>query len=364
MANSTEQSRLDRIYEAAVVPEFWPEVIDDLVRLSEAALGSLFAISGGMSRWIGTPAAEKMISDFFALGNQYPNSRIPRGMALRPTGFFTDYDLFTKEEIARDPFYQEFLHPRGYGWVAATEFAVPSGDTLIFSLERQYSRGNFEPAFVDRLNSLRPHIGRAALLAARLDLQRARTMTQALEIVGLPAAVLRTGGAMYAANARFEKLIPEVVRDRSKRLTLVDASADSLFASALSGRENLRTPGQVQSVPVAARGSHPAMIFHLLPVCRAAHDIFARANAIVVVTVVDRHAVPGANVLQGLFDLTPAEARVARGIAERQTVAAMALAFGVSRETIRTQLREVLAKTGLRRQAELANLLAGAQLPG
>jgi DNA-binding CsgD family transcriptional regulator len=68
-------------------------------------------------------------------------------------------------------------------------------------------------------------------------------------------------------------------------------------------------------------------------------------------------------VLQGLFDLTPVEARVARGIAERQTVAAMALAFGTSRATVRTQLRAVLAKTGLRRQAELANLLAGVQLP-
>jgi hypothetical protein len=33
-------------------------------------------------------------------------------------------------------------------------------------------------------------------------------MAHALEIVGLPAAVLRAGGAIYAANARFEKLIP------------------------------------------------------------------------------------------------------------------------------------------------------------
>ena len=68
--------------------------------------------------------------------------------------------------------------------------------------------------------------------------------------------------------------------------------------------------------------------------------------------------VPTAEVLQGLFDLTPAEARVARAIAERRTVEAIAGMLGVSRETVRTQLKSVLAKTGMARQADLAALLA------
>jgi hypothetical protein len=38
--------------------------------------------------------------------------------------------------------------------------------------------------------------------------------------------------------------------------------------------------------------------------------------------------------LQGLFDLSPAEARVARGIAERQTLEAIADDLGISRETV------------------------------
>jgi len=43
-------------------------------------------------------------------------------------------------------------------------------------------------------------------------------------------------------------------------------------------------------------------------------DIFTQATALLVVTPVDRAAVPTAEVLQGLFDLTPAEARGAGGI--------------------------------------------------
>ena len=57
-------------------------------------------------------------------------------------------------------------------------------------------------------------------------------------------------------------------------------------------------------------------------------DIFTQATALLVVTPVDRAAVPTAEVLQGLFDLTPAEARVARGIGQAEAIDALADATG------------------------------------
>jgi DNA-binding CsgD family transcriptional regulator len=101
------------------------------------------------------------------------------------------------------------------------------------------------------------------------------------------------------------------------------------------------------------------MIAHLVPVCGAAHDIFAQGTSLLVLMPVDRGAVPTAEVIQGLFDLTPAEARVARGIGATQTIDDLAAAMNVSRETIRTQLKAVLGKTGLSRQQDLVGLLAG-----
>jgi DNA-binding CsgD family transcriptional regulator len=59
------------------------------------------------------------------------------------------------------------------------------------------------------------------------------------------------------------------------------------------------------------------------------------------------------------FRLTPAEARIALGIAEGATLAAIAEARGVSVSTARTQLKSVFAKTNVHRQAELVALLAG-----
>ena len=66
---------------------------------------------------------------------------------------------------------------------------------------------------------------------------------------------------------------------------------------------------------------------------------------------------------QGLFDLTPTEAKVARLVANCRTVKDIARSTGVTEETIRKQLKTVFAKTGVSRQVELATLLGGAVLP-
>jgi len=57
--------------------------------------------------------------------------------------------------------------------------------------------------------------------------------------------------------------------------------------------------------------------------------------------------------------LTPAEARIALGIARGDALAAIAKAHGISIATVRTQLKSVFAKTGTHRQAQLVALLAG-----
>ena len=79
-------------------------------------------------------------------------------------------------------------------------------------------------------------------------------------------------------------------------------------------------------------------------------------------TPVDRVNVPAAEVLTALFDLTPAEARIARKIAEGRTVKEIADAGNLSVETVRGQLKTVLAKTGVDRQTDLALLLTGLAL--
>ncbi len=100
------------------------------------------------------------------------------------------------------------------------------------------------------------------------------------------------------------------------------------------------------------------MVVHLVPIRRAARDIFTTAASIIVVTPVSRSEAPSATVIQGLFDLTPAEARVARLIAGGDSVNEIAAASSTSAGTVRNQLKSVFAKTGVNRQGDLISLLS------
>jgi DNA-binding NarL/FixJ family response regulator len=73
--------------------------------------------------------------------------------------------------------------------------------------------------------------------------------------------------------------------------------------------------------------------------------------------------VPPVELVRSLFDLTPAEARVARGLASGKTVEDIAADSGVSENTVRSHVRGVLQKTGRSRQAEVVALLTGMYAP-
>ena len=265
----------------------------------------------------------------------------------------------TADELNREPVYQEFLIPKGYGSGVATAIFSPSGDNIIVHAEYGHTRGPERAGLIAELDQLRPHFARAALLSSRLGLERARAMTEAMRIVGLPGAVLREPGKLVAANPEFEVLLPEMFQDRHDRLHIADEEADMLLANALA-RLPLRSPtAGVNSIPVAASEGRLPHIVHVLPIRGLANDLFTQAVALLIVTPVDRAAVPTAGILQGLFDLTPAEARVARAIGEAHSVEWIAESLSVSRETVRTQLKSVLSKTGVGRQVELVRLLAG-----
>jgi DNA-binding CsgD family transcriptional regulator len=358
-----DETLADRIYEAAVVPEKWPNVLGEMSAAADGAGGVLFTANAHHVTGITSPDLTSIFEEFVRDGWAEKNVRPIRLAAANYPGFVSEYDFFTDEELDNDPVYRDFYRKRGLGWATGTMVEAPSGDSIVFSFERAYSKGPVPAATVKQFDLLRPHLVRAALLSSRLGLERAKATANALQSLGLPGAVLFRGGRLLAANDLFEHLMPPLFQDRRERLGLVDAAADALLADALGRRWLASDRVAVNSIPVAATEKHPPLILHLLPVCGAAHDVFTRATSLLVVTPVDRAAVPKAHVLQGLFDLTPAEARVARGIGEAQSIETVASSLGVSNETVRTQLKAVLSKTGLSRQQELISLLAGKALP-
>jgi DNA-binding CsgD family transcriptional regulator len=346
---------IDRIYESAVVPELWPEVLDELAGLSGSRGGLLFSARKAL-HWTASGTVRDVFEEYVATGWFTKCSRRVCLMSQEQPSFFVEHDFWSEEQLASDPIYRDFFRPRGLGWSAGTGLRMPTGDNIVFSVEREFARGPVERAHVEQLNLFRPHLARSAFVSARLGLQRARGAAEALTALELPALLIDEKGAVIEANALSADL-PDLVRTgANNRLVLSDKRAGEMLAAALAA---LGTGEPVpHSFPVRDAENKPVLVAHVVPIRRSAHDIFASSYAILLLTPLNGARAPSAALLRSLFDLTVAEARIATGLASGQSLAETAAANGVTIETARSYLRRVLEKTGCHRQGELVALMA------
>lgn len=350
-----DESLLDSIYEVAHIPELWPNLLDRLSSISEAWGGMLFTATPDATRWTSSQQTEKFFDQFLANGWMAKNPLVERGVRRNHSGFLTDLDLFTTEELDNEPMYAD-MRRLGGGWHLGTAIAVPNGDALVVNIERRYEHGPFSRAQAERLDLYRPHLSRAALLAARYTQARYETTVGDLEALGLAAAAVSFKGRLLACNGSFLSLMPAMFQDAPSRLAVSHSQTHKRVHGYLE-QAHIRSQGA--SIAFPAQDENPPAVIHLVPVQGSARDVFAHAACLLVVTFLKTDRSPNVELVQGLFDLTPSEARVAEAIARGIGTRDVAAKSGVSDHTIRTQLRAVFLKTGTSKQAELAALLNG-----
>nr|WP_285229837.1 helix-turn-helix transcriptional regulator [Neorhizobium galegae] len=161
------------------------------------------------------------------------------------------------------------------------------------------------------------------------------------------------------ANPQFQGLGPQVLIGAGNRIRLSSASAELLLGTCITAVRNAEVP-TVQSIPLPARTEEETpLIINVVPIKKRSRDIFNRSLAVLLVTKVGLSETLDPHVLQGLFDLTPGEARIAWEIGSGGTVDRAAENQAISRETVRTYLKRIMMKTGVRTQAQLVLLLRG-----
>jgi DNA-binding CsgD family transcriptional regulator len=101
-----------------------------------------------------------------------------------------------------------------------------------------------------------------------------------------------------------------------------------------------------------------------LPLASASIEIFDGCRAILVISDLTQPHFADAALLGLIFGLTAAEARLASALGKGQDLDSAAAEFGVSPQTVRSQLRTIFVKTGWRRQAELVARVAHVRSTG
>lgn len=109
-------------------------------------------------------------------------------------------------------------------------------------------------------------------------------------------------------------------------------------------------------------GERPALVLHLLPIRGAAHDILSGADILLTATFVDQHSrMPSPHILNALFDLGPAEARLATRLATGLSLQQAATRCGIALHSARTYQVRIFRKTDTSQQSQLGALLKSAR---
>jgi len=351
---------VELIYEAAFVPERWQFVLQKASSLSRAASAQVFFFSEN-----GPPHGMSLenlrsLFDKFIKGDMWRFSdSVQKTCALQPASFVPVDDYMSAEAIERDPA-RVMLREFGIGAHLCSAIAMPTGELATFVFQKWLKDGAFAQEEIDRLDALRPHLARASLVSGRLRMERAEATTSALELMGLPAVVLSASGRVMASNSYLTRMDAALLPVAHGGLAIADRDANRLFQDAVTRMQQDETA--IGSIPVPAIGGNAAFVVHLLPLRRAAHDMFGGADTLVIATPITPNAlVPSASLLNALFDLTPTEAWVATDLASGLTLAESARKHGVTTKSARTYLERIFRKTGTRQQSQLVAMLKTVQ---
>ena len=185
-------------------------------------------------------------------------------------------------------------------------------------------------------------------------------MSNALDLIGQPALAIDRFGLVIDMNASAECVFDDTVYVKCRRLVVTDAVAKSEM-EALKIR--LRTTPDTEPLPanpiLVRRGTRGPLVIRTMPVHGAARSPFLGARAILLLSDLHKPA-SGAEpvMLSKLFELTPAEARLASLLHTGISLERIAEELGVTQSTARNQLKAVFAKTDTSRQGELIALLS------
>jgi DNA-binding CsgD family transcriptional regulator/PAS domain-containing protein len=355
------------IYDCAINPERWPQTLRQIRDALECQVGQLFLSDSCAGRLLLN--ISHGIDDYWLAQQQNyvaeveQWTRTPKILALpndEPLVFSRD---FTPDERGRIRYFQEWAKPQGLLDAAQLTFLRTVARQGGVAFGRDERVGPFEPAAIELLRTLAPHLRRAVQIGDLLEMKSIETelMASALDRIAAGVIVVEGEGRVVHANGAARRLLDDgtSVRIVNGRLTSLDRNTAKRLAEAL------RSAAQVASGSIPAYfgirlpgASDVPCLAHVMPllgpVTRA--RIGAAATAVVFITQADNRP-SRVECLAAAFDLTPTELNVMSLLADGRSIVEAAAQLGIADSTARTHVKHLYHKTGVERQSELTALV-------
>jgi hypothetical protein len=195
------QPATEAIAAAAIDSSLW---VSALGAISDAAGGCgamLIPVRGEVPGLPYTPAVEAAANGYIRGGWINRDERKRGAHIMIRTGVMTDLDYITPDEIARNPFYQDYLGSHGLRWFAGVKIAC-ADDLWCVSIQRTIQQGPFQAEEAKQLAHLSKHLGAAAAVSRALGFARAEGALSAFEFSGTAAVLLGRFGQVLRMTRR------------------------------------------------------------------------------------------------------------------------------------------------------------------
>ncbi len=359
---------IGKIYDTAVMPELWAVFLEQLSNVIESN-GTVIYLVDFSSRTVTcrsdelsfiqsvrtAPEAVVSYDTYYSKVNIWlDNSKdLPVGKIM------TSDQLFPAQQFVKTEFYNDWLKPQGH--FHALVGHILKQDTLAVRLSmfktKQHSFSADETALLARLM---PHLRRSCMIYKKLSeinsVQTANTdLLNRLPVgvilfddAGKAVFVNETAAALihsangFGLNATGHCVTGNIVQTRALN-QLISRAAELGQSNAMSLYRN--NSNQLLSATVVSLQNRPLPLLESVP----AVALFLGDP--------DRPLSLDDTVLTQCYELSPAEAKLAIALLQGQTQSDYAELRGISNNTVKTQLKQVLAKTGTHRQTELIQML-------
>lgn len=354
------------IYEAAYDQERWLDAVTGLRDLLDGARSCIVRLDPTTSNAVSTVHDPDFVSsDVIAAHMRDPISVASIAM---PVGNVYDRARITEDGAGfhHRELWQDWFRPRDMYHGLACNLLAANDSYWLFDIHRGARQEAFGAEDIDLLEKIVPHLLRAGQIGQRLENmsalasafshlpfgvflvnghQHIAQMNEAAEaMLARPdSPLILNGGAITASNPRDTQELQRLVAD-----------ACSLQDGAMPG-----TGGTLMVPSDHMRSDLTRLVLSVAPFVDArAYGLASERTAVIMVMEVAGRIPDGFDThVRRLFDLTPAEARLAAALASGRTLKEAAANSNVTVKTGRTYLERIFSKTRTRQQSELVALL-------
>ena len=365
----------EHLYEGITSPDDWYAGLDVLRQSTESVLFH-HAVwdrrEGGITHSISNDALPPEKLREFDLYHAPYDPRIPLIMQARNGEVMLDHEHFTAQDMSRSPIYADWLASLGYRHTLGMVLHDDGNAAELLALLRPVEHSSFEGAPHSLVSQLMPDL----LRASRLRVQVADVAAQAaLGLAALDAlpqalALVDAGGQLHYANRAAQRVLAGGMDWRLHHGRVCANPPATQERLERSVKAACRRPGGAgrAAFPVASTLHIPqnpgagaaASTLHVLPL-HPGHPLarahWERPHALLVWG--RSHAAQRVPELAATLGLTDTEARLALALAQGRSLKDFALAQGCSWHTARTHIKNLMRKTGLHRQQDVAVLVRG-----